>query len=49
MNTTLFRKKSINEFLVVHIYVVDIIFGSTNENLYQEFSISKEFEMSIMK
>ena len=31
-------------------YIDDIIFGSTNENLYKEFElcVKEEFEMSLM-
>ena len=36
--------------LIVQIYVDDIIFGATNEELCQEFSklMQREFEMSMM-
>ena len=33
VDTTLFIKKNNDDILVVHIYVDDIIFGATNENL----------------
>ena len=38
------------DILVVHIYVDDIIFGSTNASLCKEFSklMQDEFEMSMM-
>jgi len=47
---TLFIKRLNNEFLIMQIYVDDIIFGATNETLCKEFSSSmqKEFEMSMM-
>ncbi|KAJ1687189.1 hypothetical protein LUZ63_018579 [Rhynchospora breviuscula] len=50
MDTTLFTKKRDNHLLLVQIYVNDIIFGSTNATLAQEFSslMSSEFEMSMM-
>jgi Reverse transcriptase (RNA-dependent DNA polymerase) len=49
-DTTLFTKKRDNDLLLVQIYVDDIIFGSTNAALAEEFSIlmSSEFEMSMM-
>jgi Reverse transcriptase (RNA-dependent DNA polymerase) len=49
-DTTLFTKKKDNDILLVQIYVDDIIFGSTNAALAEEFSIlmSSEFEMSMM-
>ncbi|KAJ1704622.1 hypothetical protein LUZ63_004403 [Rhynchospora breviuscula] len=50
MDTTLFTKKKDDHLLLVQIYVDDIIFGSTNATLAQEFSslMSSEFEMSMM-
>ncbi|KAJ1686716.1 hypothetical protein LUZ63_018106 [Rhynchospora breviuscula] len=50
MDTTLFTKKRDDHLLLVQIYVDDIIFGSTNATLAQEFSslMSSEFEMSMM-
>ncbi|KAJ1685762.1 hypothetical protein LUZ63_017152 [Rhynchospora breviuscula] len=50
MDTTLFTKKRDDHLLLVQIYVDDIIFGSTNTTLAQEFSslMSSEFEMSMM-
>ncbi|KAH9679831.1 hypothetical protein KPL71_026290 [Citrus sinensis] len=49
-DTTLFVKHKNQDILIVQIYVDDIIFGSTNELLCEEFSscMSKEFEMSMM-
>ena len=50
VDTTLFRKNSQTDFILVQIYVDDIIFGATNENLCEDFSklIQTEFEMSMM-
>ncbi|GMI89954.1 cysteine-rich RLK (RECEPTOR-like protein kinase) 8 [Hibiscus trionum] len=50
VDTTLFIKSNGKDILVVQIYVDDIIFGSTNELLCQDFSklIQGEFEMSMM-
>ncbi|XP_050909931.1 uncharacterized mitochondrial protein AtMg00810-like [Lathyrus oleraceus] len=47
---TLFIKKIKNHTLLVQVYVDDIIFGSTNKELCEEFSsiMQGEFEMSIM-
>jgi len=38
IDTTLFRKDDKSNFLIVEIYVDDIIFGSTNEKKCEEFS-----------
>ena len=50
VDTTLFTKEKDNELLIVQIYVDDIIFGSTNSFLCEEFSkiMQGEFEMSLM-
>ena len=50
IDTTLFTKHVENDILIVQIYVDDIIFGSTNENLCQAFEscMKEEFEMSMM-
>jgi len=50
IDTTLFTKTKNNDLLIVQIYVDDIIFGSSNENMCSEFSkiMQKEFEMSMM-
>ena len=50
IDTTLFTKEKDSELLIIQIYVDDIIFGSTNESLCQEFSqvMQGEFEMSLM-
>ena len=47
---TLFTRQEKDDILLVQIYVDDIIFGSTNNDLCKEFSenMSKEFEMSMM-
>ena len=49
-DTTLFTKKRNDAILLVQIYVDDIIFGSTNAALAEEFSslMRSEFEMSMM-
>ena len=51
IDTILFIKSHDKDILLVQIYVDDIIFGSTNESLYNEFAklIQGEFEMSIMR
>jgi hypothetical protein len=50
IDTTLFTKTKNCDLLIMQIYVDDIIFGSTNENICIEFSkiMQKEFEMSMM-
>ena len=50
VDSTLFIKKINNDILIVQIYVYDIIFGSTNNDLCEDFSKSmqSEFEMSHM-
>ena len=50
VDTTLFCKTFKNDILVVQIYVDDIIFGSANISLCEEFSklMQAEFEMSMM-
>ena len=47
-DTTLFIKHVNKDILIIQIYVDDILFGSTNDNLCQEFSktMQSEFEMS---
>jgi hypothetical protein len=37
VDTTLFTKKIGNDLFVLQIYVDDIIFGSTNQDFYEEF------------
>ena len=48
IDNTLFLKNIGKDFMVVQIYVDDIIFGSTNMSLTKDFAIfmSNEFEMS---
>ncbi|KAI4312035.1 hypothetical protein MLD38_036891 [Melastoma candidum] len=50
VDTTLFLKEHGTELLIVQIYVDDIIFGSTNNTLCNEFAelMKGEFEMSMM-
>ena len=50
VDTTLFIKRIGNDTLLEQIYVDEIIFGSTNESLWSEFSnlMQGEFEMSMM-
>ena len=50
LDTTLFIKIKEKDMLLVQIYVDDIIFGSTNPYLCEEFSkcMHNEFEMSMM-
>jgi hypothetical protein len=50
IDTTLFIKRVNSDILLIQVYVDDIIFGSTNEVLCQEFSktMQDEFEMSHM-
>lgn len=50
VDTILFIKKIDYHTLLVQIYVYDIMFGSTNESLYKEFSsmMQEKFEMSMM-
>ncbi|GJT72310.1 retrovirus-related pol polyprotein from transposon TNT 1-94 [Tanacetum coccineum] len=47
---TLFIKKDKGDILLVHVYVDDIIFGSTKNSLYFEFNqmMHKRFQMSSM-
>jgi len=46
----LFTKHVKNDILIIHIYVDDVIFGSTNELLCKKFEqcMKNEFEMSMM-
>ena len=50
MDKLCFRKNYNWWFILIHVYVDDIIFGATNETLCQDFSklIQIEFEMSMM-
>src|SRR6266511_4809758 len=50
VDTTLFTKTIGNDFFIFQIYVDDIIFGSTNNVLCDEYCkmMSEEFEMSMI-
>ncbi|GKE31290.1 retrovirus-related pol polyprotein from transposon TNT 1-94 [Tanacetum coccineum] len=50
VDNTLFTKKSKSHLIIVQIYVEDIIFGSTSQNLCDDFAkiMHDEFEMSMM-
>ena len=50
IDKTFFIKKACNNIILVKVYVDDIIFGSTNENLCEQFvaAMQGEFEMSMM-
>ncbi|GJZ70688.1 retrovirus-related pol polyprotein from transposon TNT 1-94 [Tanacetum coccineum] len=50
VDNTLFTKKSKSHLIIVQIYVDDIIFGSTSQNLCDDFTkiMHDEFEMSMM-
>ena len=50
VDNTLFLKTKEEHLLIVQVYVDDIIFGATHENLCNEFSkmMRSEFEMSMM-
>ena len=50
IDTTLFIKNSNDSFILVQIYVDDIIFGSANESLCSEYGklMTSEFDMSMM-
>jgi len=47
---TLFIKKAFNDIILVQVYVDDIIFGSNNQNLCEQFvaAMQREFEMFMM-
>jgi len=49
-NKTLFIKRKEEDIILVQVYVDDIMFGSTNEELYETFVeiMKSEFEMSMM-
>ena len=51
VDTILFLKKHKHDMLVAQIYVDDIIFGATNQSLYEHFAkeMQSEFEMSMME
>jgi hypothetical protein len=50
VNTTLFTKKIGKDLFMLQIYVDNIIFGSTNQDYYDEFRkmMANEFEMSMI-
>jgi len=50
IDKNIFIKKSNSSIIVVQIYVDDIIFGATNDNLCKDFvaTMQGEFEMSMM-
>ena len=49
VDTTLFTKKIGKNLFMLQIYVDDIIFGSTNQDFYDEFGkMANEFEMSMI-
>ncbi|GJU54242.1 retrovirus-related pol polyprotein from transposon TNT 1-94 [Tanacetum coccineum] len=50
VDNTLFTKKSKSHLIIIQIYVDDIIFGSTSQNLCNDFAkiMHDEFEMSMM-
>ena len=50
IDKTLFSKKHKNDTILVQVYVDDIIFGSTNDNLCKRFAklMHSKFEMSMM-
>nr|GEY28892.1 copia protein [Tanacetum cinerariifolium] len=50
VDNTLFTKKSKSRLIIVQIYVDEIIFGSTSQNLCDDFAkiMHDEFEMSMM-
>ncbi|XP_025652313.1 uncharacterized mitochondrial protein AtMg00810-like [Arachis hypogaea] len=51
MDTTLFIKESNDHFLLVQVYVDDIVSGSANITLCEDFGklITNEFDMSMMR
>nr|GFC42730.1 retrovirus-related Pol polyprotein from transposon TNT 1-94 [Tanacetum cinerariifolium] len=50
IDNTLFTYKTKSDFIIVHIYVDDIIFGSTSDKMSKQFSklMTKKYEMSMM-
>ena len=50
VDTTLFQKNYKSQFILVQVYVDNIIFGATNEMLCEDLSklIWTEFKMSMM-
>jgi hypothetical protein len=51
VDITLFTKKFVQDLFVLQIYIDDIIFGSTNQDFYEEFGkmMANEFEMSMIR
>nr|GEW45072.1 retrotransposon protein, putative, Ty3-gypsy subclass [Tanacetum cinerariifolium] len=51
VDSTLFTKKKSSNLIIVQVYVDDIIFGSTCQDMYDEFAkiMHEEFEMSVME
>lgn len=49
IDTTLFTKTRDDELFIVQIYVDNIVFCTTNESLYQEFSKCMQGELKIYK
>ncbi|KAI0508036.1 hypothetical protein KFK09_014170 [Dendrobium nobile] len=51
VDTTLFLRRVGDDLLIIQIYVDDILFGSSNKKLCEEFSkiMSREFEMSLIR
>jgi len=47
---TLFIKKENSDIILVQVYIDDLIFGSTNKKLCEQFVVAMqgEFEMSMM-
>ena len=50
VDTTFFTKKLGNDLFVMQNYIDDIIFGSTNQDFYEEFGkmMASKFEMSMI-
>ena len=50
IDKTLFHKMHNNDLILVQVYVDDIIFGSTNDNLCKRFAklMQSKYEMSMM-
>ena len=50
VDITPFRREVGKDFIIVQIYVDDIIFGAANESLCKDFSnlMKSEFKMSMM-
>ena len=50
VDTILFTKKIGKDLFVLQIYIDDIIFGSTNQDFYEEFGqmMASEFKISMI-